>query len=153
VLRIEPFKAEHFFQVQGREAPVDESFEWVARLYEDRSYYARADGTMGRSAFSAWDGDVILGCAGVVLMMGIGEMWARISQELADKPLWLHRTACKLFALVQHEAKIWRFETVIPLYAKTSRNWVRRLGFEYEGTALNYGPNREPYGRYVCHKL
>ena len=124
---LKPYKPEHFFMVDGRELKPTDEHRAVAQFYYDHSFF----GSEGRSAFTAFDGDKALGCAGVVILpSGKGEVWMHLSSDLARQHLWLTKTAFMELIDVIRASGVKPVECFIPVTKKINRNWIARLGFQ-----------------------
>lgn len=105
---------------------------------------------MSRSAFTAFDDDLVLGCAGVVMLEGKGEVWMHISEQLADFPLWLTQTAIRKLIDVIRACPAKFLECFIPIGNTVNREWIiRALGFKDMGAEIVRGELCRHYMREV----
>jgi hypothetical protein len=148
-MHLEPFKAEDFFRIEGREGRATEEHEWLVNIYQGRSYYQRPDGTIGRSAYTFWENGWPIGALGVVLAFGVGQAWLHGSDQLFIHPLSFHKAAKNFIETVKKEAGLRRIESAIAAKNHRNRKWFKSLGFSYDGPAFNYGPNGEMFMRYA----
>jgi hypothetical protein len=135
-LEVKPFEPEDLSRVEGREMKFTEADRPVADFYYEKSFFTKKDGTLGRSAFTAFEQDRAVGCAGVIFLPeNKGEVWMHLSQEMGRKPLWLTKTALTLLIGVMKESDLELVECFIPFTKPVNRNWIKRIGFE-EGPAV-----------------
>lgn len=148
MMRLEAFQPEHFWLVNGREGKPTEDHAAVPRFYYDSSFFVAWTGKIHRSAFTVFDGDKVLGCAGVAMLPGKGEVWMHISKDVADAPLWLTRTARGVLTDIARACSSARFfECFIPIGNLANRRWIERaLGFKDTGLAIVRG---EPCRHYT----
>lgn len=149
-LIIKPFEPEHLGQMTPRR------FEAAEMAYVgDPELYVRAYLQRG-PAWSGFVGNRIMGCAGVcVLWRGVGEAWMVTTDLAARMPLAFHRAIASRLDEVMMSMNLWRLQAIIHTEHEVSRRWVRRLGFEEEGTMQRYGPDGKDYVRFArvtpCH--
>lgn len=81
-------------------------------------------------AYSAIDGDLILGCAGIIAERRYGTLWALLSDELKRKhPLWFHRQARGLLMPVIRTLDLTRVEALVDPEIQMNCRWLEALGF------------------------
>lgn len=132
--------------VDGREGKPTEEHRPVAKFYYEWSFFKKPDGSFGRSAFTAFDGDRALGCAGMIFLPGgKGEVWMHLSEELAKKPLWLTKTATSKLLQVIIESGVQLVECFIPVENIVNREWVVWMGFKDLGPKVVRGEECRHY--------
>jgi hypothetical protein len=96
------------------------------------------------SAVTAFDGDTILLCGGVIPQFKNGICWALLSSDAAKHMSALHY-ATKRFLTIQN----WqRLEATVEEGFASGCRWVELLGFKFEGRMPKYGPLGETHLRY-----
>ena len=101
-------------------------------------------------AFAGWDGDQLLGVAGVARgWPGVGEAWAILTDAGRRKPIAVCRMVRDGLSLCARAGRFRRVHAdVISTFARGCR-WVEALGFKAECVLERYGPNGEDFIRYV----
>jgi RimJ/RimL family protein N-acetyltransferase len=138
-LTIEPFEPWHllWLGLQPEQAPMRPIL-----TYE----YGVAVQKAGQ-CFTAFDGPVVIACAGLVnCWYGRAQVWSLMSEHVPNGygPL-VHRAVTRFL----NQCTIRRLElTVDPDFARAVA-WARRLGFTYESTMPAYGPQGETQDLYV----
>jgi len=150
-MNIRPFLPLDFVLVESREeAKINpHDTHWLGQFFYDRSFY-QYKGHTRQSAFTATSSDgIIIGCAGVALMFGVGELWMNASHKLVEHPLRFHRLSKHLLHKVIHEANLHRVETAIAKSKPKNRRWICSLGLCYDGIAVQFGPDGEDFVRFA----
>jgi hypothetical protein len=84
-------------------------------------------------AYTAIDGDMILGCAGIVADHGVGGAWALLSEELkSNHKFWFLRTSRMLLDAAVKALKLQRIEALVNPTIKANCQWIEWVGFELE---------------------
>lgn len=84
-------------------------------------------------AYTAIDGDMILGCAGIIAEKGVGGAWALLSEELkAGHKIWFLRTSKMLLDAAVKALKLRRIEALVDPDLKINCQWIEWVGFEFE---------------------
>lgn len=98
------------------------------------------------SALTAWDGERIMLCGGIMPMgPRIGVLWALLSADAGTHMLWLHR-ATKRFIEINPPK---RLEASVEKGFPQGCRWLELLGFRFEGEMSAYGLNGETHLRYA----
>lgn len=135
MIKIMPFEVAHSMELQdsGRFPPMGEN----RRAYAITTFQ-RSRGT----AFTVFEGNQILGCAGIsVLWPGVGEAWTMISNEWRAKPLSLHRLIKR--GLAQFSTQFHRVELYVIAEFTEGYKWAERLGFVKEGLRKSYTSDKK----------
>lgn len=113
----------------------------------------------GGPAYTGIAGEVILGCAGVVIVwQGMGSVWMTLSEEAALYRIWMTRTVKRCLADIMRAYDLHRLEAVVRADNERNQRWIEALGFAREGgTARAYTQDRQDAVRYeliadVCRK-
>ncbi len=110
-------------------------------------------GAMVRAAGPAWTAEWrgrVVGCAGIAVQMGgRGECWCFIGRDM-PRAAWvvIHRAVRS--RLGQAPALgVHRLEATAAVGFPPARRWLEMLGFECEGVARAYAPDRSDCFRYA----
>lgn len=104
-------------------------------------------------AYTALDGDRILGCAGVVAEGRCGSVWSCLTDELKKThPLWLHRTVKSLIMPIIQTLDLVRVEAFVDPTVKMNCEWVKRLGFGKSELREKGGPDGADVLAYIWLK-
>lgn len=76
---------------------------------------------------------------------GCGRLWALIAKDLGNQGFKLTSRCRALIDWVQNERKLHRIDMMVLADNRRHRLWALRLGFQVEGTARQYSPNKEDY--------
>lgn len=88
------------------------------------------------NGFSAFDGDNVIACAGIVVFWeGRAQVWAIMSRYIGCYAFTVHR-AVKRYLRAYRCA---RLECIIDPTFTRSVEWARRLGFSFESVMPKYG--------------
>lgn len=138
VPKLIPYRAEHLLAFETRDVVTKEEIEWSVK--KER----------WGPAFTAVDGDRILGSAGLILMWpGVGTPWMNLSEDIFKYRLWLHRTVKHFLSDYKRIYNLHRLEAVIIAGDKRNMDWIEALGFKPEpGTAHSYTTDKEDAVRY-----
>ena len=130
-----PFKVEHLKQMDIKE---------LEKRFIDPEAYKVMEGE--HSCTLLVDGVPVI-CAGIVLITtGVGEVWT-ITDKIADRyPILLHKTVLQLLKKLD-DLGFHRLQSICSMWGNTFK-WLEKLGFEYEGTMRQFGPNKEDYCLY-----
>lgn len=141
--RIIPFRAEHLVAFQNRDTPVRE--ELMLAIQKER----------GGPAYTGVAGEVILGCAGVIILWsGVGAAWMVLSDTAALYRIWLTRTVRRAMADVMRAYGLHRLEALVIADSERNQKWIEALGFRPEGgTAHAYTQDRQDAVRYELVRL
>ena len=99
-------------------------------------------------AYTCMDGDVALGCAGLVIKDGVGHAWAVLSDAIRRRPQLLHRAVLKGMDDALRDYDLTRMEATVHSKFRKAQSWLRRLGFKYEKALPDYLGTGETYLRY-----
>lgn len=92
-------------------------------------------------AFSALDGNAIVGCGGIVeLWPGVGQAWAVLSEQALSKSMTLTRTVQRELDRITCSRNLSRVQATVADGHGAGARWLAFLGFELEGLLVNYGP-------------
>lgn len=104
-------------------------------------------------AYSIITDTEIIWCGGIVVLWpGVAEAWAVPSVAVNQYPLMLHRAVSKMLAVLKETMHLRRVQCSVVHGFKTSRKWVKRLGFAFEGKMKNYGPDGATHYRFAWVK-
>lgn len=120
-MTIERFQPEHVEEILGHEVEDAKRFA----LTSPAAYTVRINGTA-------------IICGGVADMgSGRGLAWAFVSPLALRHPLIVTRTALRLFSTLDYR----RIEATCSCGFERGREWLKLLGFKYEGTMTAWGPD------------
>lgn len=141
--RLIPFRAEHLLAFSNRDTPVQE--EIALSIKKER----------GGPAYTGIAGEMILGCAGVVIMwQGVGAVWMSLSDTVGLYKIWFHRICRRALADIMRAYDLHRIEAVVRSDNERNRKWIEALGFKPEGgTAHAYTQDRQDAVRYELVRL
>lgn len=138
-MKLVPFAIEHLYQIVPRE---------TIRMEQAIAAAIRLDG-LG-PAFTAMDGERVIGCGGVARLWGrVGEAWTIFGAEIQDHPIWLHRTVRTMLRDIMDGMGLDRLQVNVLATSERNCRWVFRLGFQAEGLMERFGPNGEDFIRYA----
>ena len=100
-------------------------------------------------AFTAIDGDTILGCAGVQIVGDVGHAWAFLSDAIRDRPIPLHRAVVRGLGEIERTHDLRRVVATAYYRFHRAHDWLRRLGFRFERHLPNYLGNGYHYMEFV----
>jgi len=132
MVRIVPFKEEHLeqFVYRGRRILGDYETELIR-------VYAKCG-----PAYTALDGNAIIGIAGVVILWpGVGEAWVYANPEIRRYPKTIHRAVKEKLDEIIAGYGLHRVQAFVLSDFETGIRWVKRLGFEEEGLMRAYTPD------------
>ena len=136
--RLVPTTVEHYMQA-STDLPV-----WSDRVGTARGVVA------SKCAWSAVDGDVLLGCAGIMrLWPGLGYAWALLTPAGRQRPLVVTRLVRQGLAEAMQREKYHRVQADAIKKHKEACRWLEVLGFTKEGIMRRYGADGEDFVRYV----
>lgn len=146
-LRVEIFKPEHIKHITDGRDDVEKKWEGIGISPLTRQHWM----TDEHPAYTAFDGDRILGCAGVLILWdGFGEGWVWINKELAEKhALWFHKTVKGILWAIIKEYDLRRVQCTVDINYVMGTKWARALGFKEESQMPDCGPKGETFVRYV----
>lgn len=101
-------------------------------------------------AWTGWNGDQVMGCAGIALRwQGRASVWCMLADGI-PKTAWIgiHRAVRDRLAAMQPQGIV-RIEAETMCGFTAGERWLRLLGFEFEGRMRRYGPGGEDFGRYA----
>lgn len=135
---IAPLKARDYVEALNGGACIDEPAQVASFLFSrGPAFTARVDGGIACVAGFAF------------LWRGVAEAWAVVTPLGWAHPMFIHRNvAVRLHQLI-HNHGVWRLQASVKLDFAKGRRWVEALGFEEESVMERFGPNREPFMRYV----
>jgi len=98
-------------------------------------------------AWTAFSGDHIVGCAGVVeYWSGRGEAWALLAKDCRKEFVHIHRAVKRFFDI----CPITRIEAIVDLSFPQASRWAEMLGFELEAPVMRkYSPDGKDYALYA----
>ncbi len=137
-LQIIPFRARHVKEIEPQ---ADDAMMALAQL---------AQNSPGDAFTACYLGQPI-GAAGIILTApNMGDAWALLSPLLKSFPLYLHREAKTRIEHAIQKYQLRRVQAFIDARHLAHVLWIRRLGFQYEGTAravADDGSDRHMYSR------
>jgi len=92
-------------------------------------------------AFTAVEGDVILGTAGVIVPWhGMGQAWMVLRPELNGQGVWLTKTVRRMLDDMTAALDLHRLEAISLADSAVNQAWLQALGFSRElgGVAQGY---------------
>lgn len=138
-MKLAPFQIEHLHQIVPRE---------TIRMDQAIAAAIRLEG-LG-PAFTALAGERVIGCGGVIRLWGrVGEGWTILGAEIAEHPVWLHRTVRTMLRDIFDGMGLDRLQVNVLAASERNCRWVNRLGFQPEGLMKRFGPNGEDFVRYA----
>lgn len=122
-MKIVRFEAEHLQRLA-----LQKEQQWMRDLL-DRPEYGPALALSG-PAFSAFEGDTLLGCGGVVEFgKHRAEVWALLSDAIGPRMKAVTRAVRGWLAVCPYQ----RVEANVATHFDAGRRWITLLGFEQEG--------------------
>ena len=120
----------------------------MGALQHETTYGKRLE--IAGPSFSAFDADEqLVGCGGIgIYWSGVGEAWLILSCLVRDHSLSLHRICSRWLVSIVKTEHLHRVQAVVPVGHKRARQWILRLGFQYEGLMPEYGPDHAWFERY-----
>ncbi len=101
------------------------------------------------AAFSGFCNGEYLGSAGLcVLWPGVAEGWMILSPAVDRHRKSFHSCVSRKFLTLVKELGLHRVQATVLRGDYRAAEWIRRLGFEYEGDMPGYGPDMSTYMRY-----
>jgi len=136
--RLVPFKAEHMLEFVNRDTLA--LAEWKFAIEKER----------GGPAFTAIIDDVILGCAGVMLVWpGVGVAWLAASKSMNKHTIWMTRLTRMALTDVMRSFHLHRVEAVVLTSNEHNLRWIELLGFKREkNVARAYTQDRRSVVRF-----
>jgi hypothetical protein len=124
-----------------------DAFQSVMRLPSSVREHATALATLG-NAYTALSNGRVLGCVGILpLWMGVMDLWMYIGKDaFADKRTILKIINIYLEALIE-KYDIHRLQAMVKSDYVAGLRFAKFFGFESEGEAKQYGPNKENFTR------
>lgn len=92
-------------------------------------------------AFSAWEGERLVGCAGVGLLWpGVGHAWMVLPEAINGHGLWLTRAVARILGDIERAYGLHRLEATCLTDSPRNQKWLEVMGFHVEqaGTARKY---------------
>ena len=129
-MRVVKFRPDHMARL--RLQPSQEGF---SQYLTDLEYGKALDNDW---SFTAMDGDLIIGCAGVVeVWEGRAVAWSLLSADSGRHFFGIHRAVDGFL-----KAAPWRrIEATVDVGFDAGGRWIRMLGFEHEGRLRGYTPD------------
>lgn len=133
-----PFRAEHLTRLVNRDSSQREP--WTLAIEKQT----------GGPAVTALDGDMILGCAGLLLPWpGIAIAWMVLSEQIGEHGVWMTKMVKRFLDDMIRCYALHRIEAVVLADNERNRRWIERLGFTREnGCARAYTQDRRNAIRY-----
>ena len=133
-----PFKAEHLREVVNRDTTEQEPPE-LAHIKENSG-----------PALTGVEGEIILGCAGIILPWpGVGLAWMVLGEHVEKHGLWMTRMVRRFLDDSIRNFHLHRLEAMTLTTNVRNQRWIETLGFTREnGCAKQYTPGRQDMIRY-----
>jgi RimJ/RimL family protein N-acetyltransferase len=130
----EPWHLMAMFDKNNELLTVDD-VQFIAVVYKNRG-----------TAYTAMEGNKILGCAGIVRLWGnVGETWSYLSDDFRAKPFALHKICKQMLRQVKEVSGYHRVQTTVRKDDKKAIKWAEKLGMTYESTLKQFGPDKADY--------
>jgi hypothetical protein len=108
--------------------------------------YASLPKVPGAALTARRDDGFILLCGGVIPeSVGMGRLWALLSEDAGAHFVALHRAVGRFIETQSFR----RIETTAETGFPQGCRWLKLLGFEYEGDMKGYGPGGETHMRFA----
>ena len=106
--------------------------------------------TLLRDNARTWEDDgEILAIVGVSPMWkGVGQVWTMLTENARERGVVLTRGVVGFLSMLHSERGYHRLQATVTRGDETGRLWILRLGFEYEGMMLAYGPDLQSHSLY-----
>ncbi len=141
MIKLVEFSPEHFWQITN----LQHEQLAIATIVEDK-YLERLQ--EAGPAYTYMDGNVVIACFGVADMWsGVGEAWMFVSNLVQQKPVSAIKVA-RWFCGILDE-RYHRVQTTVESDFEKGRNFLKNIGFIFEGRMWKYGPNKKDYDRYA----
>jgi hypothetical protein len=146
MLRVIPFQTEHLAKITGKK-------EILADLDHVMSQGLAAEYLTRGPAYTIVYANQIVWCGGVVILWpGVAEAWAVPSMSLADCPVAFHRDVKIVLGQLIETMQLRRVQCTVHNLFRSSRKWLEKLGFHFEGEMPKYGPDGSDHYRYAWVK-
>lgn len=140
-----PFQKDHAFQIDYRKG--DEfAVDCLVDLADHPLY----------TAYTGMEDGRVLGVFGfIVLWDGVAEFSLTVSEGVLESPYnptsrWIHKNALRIVTEFMKKKEFHRIQAVCDLRFGVQReNWLKRLGFEFEGIMRAYTPDKFDCARYA----
>ncbi len=133
-----PFHAEHLKIMDMRAYERDKVYPYLPQEMLD--YYS----SLGHAYTLVKDGRIITCIGWVPLWPGVYEIWQIPSVYVAEDPLDYVKTLKEFITVYTEKLKAHRIQTHSPA-DKLHDRWMQFMGFECEGTLLQYSRFKEDY--------
>lgn len=137
--RLIPFHVEHLMRLANRDG------------WHGATAKLAAEQATGGPAFTAVEGNRMLGAAGVLVPWpGVGMAWMVLAADIAPYGLWLTRTVRRVLDDVTRAYRLHRVEALALVESERNQRWLEVLGFgrERDGVAQAYTADRRAMVRY-----
>ena len=96
------------------------------------------------------EGGVVLAVVGVAYKWrGVGEVWTLLSDDAKGRGIALSLGVTRFIAMLHRERGYCRLQATAEHGDAVAAEWLRRLGFEHEGTMAAYAPNGSTHELYA----
>jgi RimJ/RimL family protein N-acetyltransferase len=134
-MNIVPFQASHLYDLSLQESQLGFS------NYFDEKYGAAL--RRGGPCFSGFDGDQMIGCAGIIHQWDNRAIaWALLSQDCGKCFVKIHKAVRNFLDMADYN----RIEAYVDADFEQGHRWVEMLKFEQEGLMRQFNPDgRDAY--------
>jgi hypothetical protein len=136
IIKIIPFRIEHFYAIQER-AEVD-NFELEFFIRANTRFLDRFP------SITAMVGETHIACAGFIpLWPNTAELWARVSPEAKPYKIEFNQIALNFISDTARAFRFTRLQATVDEQFMVARRWVEFLGFHREGLLEKYFNDRD----------
>lgn len=136
IIKIIPFRIEHFYAIQER-AEVDR-FELEFFIRANARFLDRFP------SITAMVGETYIACAGFIpLWPNTAELWARVSPEAKPYKVEFNQIALNFISDTARALRLIRLQATVDREFVVAKRWINFLGFEEEGLLRKYFNDRD----------
>lgn len=101
-------------------------------------------------ARSYFAGHRVIAIIGMVpVWFGVGEIWLLTTDEVSRNRAFFHRATIRMMREARIVYNLHRLQATVHDGNELAKNWIERLGFEFEGRHKQYGPDKSDHLRYA----
>ena len=127
--------------------PVDISGADVRTLMPDTD---ESRTLLKENARTWWEDSEVLAITGVSpLWNGVGTVWTLLTEASRSRGVLLSLGVIRFIDMLHVERGYWRLQATTESGDEAARLWIIRLGFQYEGTMVAYGPDAMTHDMYA----
>jgi RimJ/RimL family protein N-acetyltransferase len=126
--------------MQPREFKAEHAFQIITKDADSIKFAVEAEASA--FAYSIFDGEQCVGCAGIMRTYGrCYYVWAIVGEGLRKHRLYLHKMVLQYLPLWLNNVDYVRVEVMCEADNKRDQHWAESLGFEFESRKVRGGAN------------